>query len=137
MWDIQEKNNTFKWSREKKEKENCSQTIHQTRPSIVRGVKDGLFIGCLNLLCPPSLFYLTADFERMTLVAVILTGGGGVMNLMCKQWLTRVRNVLVFVVLSMFAHWQATLSPNLVARYDALAVYVPTFSLCCIVQMEP
>ncbi len=54
----------------KKERENCSQTIHQTRPSIVRGVKDGLFTGCLNLLCPPLLFYLTADFERMTLVAV-------------------------------------------------------------------
>lgn len=50
-------------------------------------------------------------------------------NLTCKQRLTRVRNEVVFVVLSMFAHWQAAFSPNLVARYDALAVYVPMFSL--------
>lgn len=38
-----------------------------------------------------------ADFEMMTLVAVILTGGGGVMNLNCKQRLTRVRNVVVLL----------------------------------------
>ncbi len=50
------------------------------------------------------------------------------MNLMCKQWLTRLRNEVVFVVLSRFAHWQSTFSPNIAARYDALAVYVPSFS---------
>lgn len=51
------------------------------------------------------------------------------MILTYKQRLTRVRNVVVFVVLSMFAHWQATFSPNLVAWYVALPVHVPMFSL--------